>query len=120
LKIIKILFAVSAFSAVKMNYDTTSQGGGNFDMQVKLITPEKLVLDERIDSVTVPGRFGQMTILPGHTMIVSELADGRLDYKKRDNEGKEIITQFTIGPGFLEVQKDSVLVLTSSVTQITQ
>ena len=89
-------------------------------MHFKLITPEKLVLDERIDSITVPGRFGQMTILPGHTMLASELADGRLDTKKRDNDGKKIITQFTIGSGFLEVQKDSVLVLTSSVAQITQ
>jgi len=36
LKIIKILFAVSAFSAVKMNYDTASDGRGG--VRVTLIT----------------------------------------------------------------------------------
>lgn len=83
------------------------------NMNLKMITPDKLVLDEEVDSVTLPGELGEMTVLPGHAMLVSRLVSGKLSFKKPDKEGKEIVTTYRIGLGFMEVQKNALVVLTS-------
>lgn len=83
------------------------------NMNLKMITPDKLVLDEEVDSVTLPGELGEMTVLPGHAMLVSRLSSGKLSFKKPDKEGKEIVTTYLIGKGFMEVQKNALVVLTS-------
>jgi F-type H+-transporting ATPase subunit epsilon len=84
-------------------------------MHLKLITPDKLILNEEVDSVTLPGELGEMTVLPGHAMLVSQLSSGKLYFKKPDKEGKEVVTTYRIGQGFMEVQKDDVVILTSNV-----
>jgi len=89
-------------------------------MRLKLAIPEKEILDEEIIAVTLPGIEGQMTILPGHAMLVSELAQGELHYKKLDKEGKEQKEFYKIGPGFVEIQKDNVLVLVSIINRPNQ
>ena len=82
-------------------------------MNLKIITPDKLVLNEEVDSVTLPGELGEMTVLPGHAMLVSQLSSGKLYFKKPDREGKEVVTTYRIGKGLMEVQKDSLVILTS-------
>jgi len=82
-------------------------------MNLKIITPDKLILDEEVDSVTLPGELGEMTVLPGHAMLVSQLSSGKLYFKRPDREGNEVVTTYRIGKGFMEVQKDSLVVLTS-------
>jgi len=86
-------------------------------MHLKLITPEKIIADETVDSVTLPGLMGEMTILPGHTMLVSLLAAGNMHYKKIGEEGREQTTTYEIGKGFIEVGKDNVVILTSKVSR---
>jgi F-type H+-transporting ATPase subunit epsilon len=87
-------------------------------MRLRLITPERLIFDGDVDSVTLPGKLGQMTILPSHSIIISELAPGTMYFKKPDRDGKEVKTTRTIGPGFLEVQEDNVVVLTTSLQDL--
>lgn len=84
-------------------------------MKLKLLTPEKLVIDETVDSITLPGKLGELTVLPGHAMLLSEISKGAMYYKKTDGEGKEIRTDYRIGDGFFEVQNDEAVLLTSSV-----
>lgn len=86
-------------------------------MRLRLITPKSLILDESVDSVTVPGRLGEMTILPGHAMLVSELVAGKILYRQSDADGKKTETAYSIGPGFIEIQKDMVLMLTEAATK---
>ena len=33
-------------------------------LRLKVITPKKVVLDEEVNSVTIPGADGELTILP--------------------------------------------------------
>lgn len=82
-------------------------------MNLKIITPDKLVLEENVDSVTLPGELGEMTVLPGHAMLVSQLSSGKLSFKKPGKDGNEVVTTYKIGKGFMEVQKDALVVLTS-------
>ena len=50
------------------------------------MSPEKLIFDGDVDSVTLPATLGRFTILPNHAPIVSSLTQGRLTYL---TEGEE-------------------------------
>ena len=45
-------------------------------LQLKIITPEKLILEEMVDSVTLPTLEGEITILPDHIPIIAGLKSG--------------------------------------------
>ena len=45
-------------------------------LQLKIITPEKLILDEVVDSVTVPTTEGEISILADHVPLIAGLKSG--------------------------------------------
>ena len=51
-------------------------------LQLEVVTPERRVLAEAVDTVTVPGLGGELGILPGHTPLISQLQTGILSYAK--------------------------------------
>ena len=75
-------------------------------LQLEVVTPERRVLAEAVNSVTVPGRNGEMQILPGHAALISELQTGVLAY----NQGGTA-QQLHVSGGFIEVNNDKVSVL---------
>src|ERR1041384_3331142 len=75
-------------------------------LQLEVVTPERRVLAEAVNSVTVPGRNGEMQILPGHAALISELQTGVLVY----NQGGTA-QQLHVSGGFIEVNNDKVSVL---------
>ena len=75
-------------------------------LQLEVVTPERRVLAESVNAVTVPGRGGEMGILPGHAPMISELQTGVLSY----NEDGTIF-QLHVSGGFVEVNDDRVAVL---------
>ncbi len=48
----------------------------NKKIQLKIITPERLILDELVDQVTFPTTNGELTILPDHIPLIAGLASG--------------------------------------------
>ena len=75
-------------------------------LQLEVVTPERRVLSESVNAVTVPGRNGEMQILPGHAALISELKTGVLTYNQ---DGTNF--QLHVSGGFLEVNDDRVSVL---------
>ena len=75
-------------------------------LQLEVVTPERRALAEAVNSVTVPGRNGDMQILPGHAALISELQTGVLAY----NQGGTA-QQLHVSGGFIEVNNDKVSVL---------
>ena len=75
-------------------------------IQLEVVTPERRVLGEPVDMVTVPGLNGEMGILPGHTPLISQLKTGVLSYVQ---DGRT--TQLLVSGGFVEVRDDHVAVL---------
>lgn len=75
-------------------------------IQLEVVTPERRVLAEPVDMVTVPGLGGELGILPGHTPLISQLQTGVLTYVQ---EGKSY--QLHVSGGFVEVRDDNVSVL---------
>jgi F-type H+-transporting ATPase subunit epsilon len=76
-------------------------------LTLQLITPERVVFSEEgVDSVTLPGADGELTVLPSHAPLISALASGPLTFRR----GGEEYYASILG-GFLEVRDDKVIVL---------
>ncbi|HEX5873204.1 MAG TPA: F0F1 ATP synthase subunit epsilon [Pyrinomonadaceae bacterium] len=75
-------------------------------IQLEVVTPERRVLAEPVDMVTVPGLGGELGILPGHTPLISQLQTGVLTYVQ---DGKSFLLH--VSGGFVEVREDHVSVL---------
>ena len=75
-------------------------------LQLDVVTPERRVLSESVNAVTVPGSNGEMQILPGHAALISELKTGVLTYNQ---DGTNF--QLHVSGGFLEVNDDRISVL---------
>lgn len=80
-------------------------------MKLKIITPDALVFDEEVLSVTLPGTEGEMTILPRHAALLATLKKGPVRYRQKER----LIADTIIEAGFVEVLKDEVLVMTKAV-----
>lgn len=68
---------------------------------LKIVTPEKLVLEEEVDQVTFPTSEGELTILPEHIPLVASLASGDVVAKVNDEP-----VPMAVSGGFVEVKND--------------
>ena len=76
-------------------------------LKLRIITPERIVFDEEnIDSVTLPGVMGEVTILPQHAPLMTELRPGPVLFRRA---GEEV--DLALSGGFMEVRDDTVIVL---------
>jgi F-type H+-transporting ATPase subunit epsilon len=71
-----------------------------------LVSPERLLLSEEADMVTVPGAEGYMGVMAGHAPIVSTLRAGMIDVEK---DGQD--RRFFIRGGFTEINPEKIVVL---------
>jgi len=78
-------------------------------LEVRIITPERVVFSQKVDSVLVPGSLGEMEILPGHVAIFSIIKPGEIRVKDDDQ-----VYIFASGAGFVEVNNDCVKILVDS------
>src|SRR5512147_358664 len=49
--------------------------------RLRIVTPERLLLDEEVEEVIAPGVGGEFGVLPDHITFLTALAPGRLIYK---------------------------------------
>jgi len=75
-------------------------------IELQIVTPERHVLQESVQSVEVPGKEGYLGVLPGHAPLITELGIGILAYRK-GSESKFV----TVIHGYAEVLPDRVIVL---------
>ena len=78
-------------------------------LNLDIVTAERVVFSQEVDSVVAPGIEGELGILPKHAPLLTALNLGELRIKV----GGEEITM-AIGGGFLEVMPDKVVVLADS------
>jgi F-type H+-transporting ATPase subunit epsilon len=77
---------------------------------LEVVTPQKAVVSEPVDSVVAPGSEGEFGALKGHTPFLTSLKLGTLRYT--DAQGKE--RQLFVNGGFAEVLPDKVTILAES------
>jgi len=75
----------------------------------KIATSERVVFKGNVDSVTLPTRTGEITILPNHIPLISVLTPGVITVR---HDGEELI--LATSGGFVEVLSSKVVVLADS------
>ncbi len=76
-------------------------------LKVRLVTPERILLDTDATSVTLPGEAGVLEALPGAAPLLTAIGAGEL--LLAGGEGGD--QRFVIARGFAEVLPDRVTVL---------
>jgi F-type H+-transporting ATPase subunit epsilon len=71
------------------------------NIKLKIVTPEKLVLEEMVDQVSIPTTEGEITVLSGHIPLIVGLSSG--DIVAMTN-GEYI--PMAVSGGFVEIKKE--------------
>ena len=83
-------------------------------LHLKVVTPERLLIDEEVNQVNVSTEQGQIGILPHHTNLMAKLSPGELIIKKG---GK--VEALAVGEGFLQITNNILTVMTDLATYAT-
>src|ERR671912_1325649 len=75
-------------------------------IDLQIVTPERMIVQEQVDEVQIPGSEGYFGVLPGHTPLLASLAVGELWYRKGQEK-----TYLSLAGGFAEVLPDRVTIL---------
>lgn len=75
--------------------------------KLDILSPNGSVFSGKVKQATFPTKSGVITILAGHTSLVTVLAEGNIELEQEDGEKKSI----TVVGGFLEVSNDIVNVI---------
>jgi F-type H+-transporting ATPase subunit epsilon len=70
-------------------------------LKLKIVTPERLVLEEMVDQVSLPTKEGEITVLPEHIPLIAELASGDV---VAFVSGEHV--PMAVAGGFVEVKKN--------------
>ena len=73
-----------------------------------LVSPERLLISESADMITIPGSDGYMGVIRGHMPLISTLRVGMIDVSGGTTSGDQ---KFFIRGGFAEVNPDKLTVL---------
>ena len=73
-------------------------------LNLKIISPERVVFKGEVVRVVVPGTLCEFEVLDNHAPIVSTLQKGTVTYQPTGGEDATI----NIESGFIEVQKNEV------------
>jgi F-type H+-transporting ATPase subunit epsilon len=75
-------------------------------IQLEIVTPERLVVQDAVEEVTIPGKGGYLGILPGHAPLITEVAVGQIAYRSSGS-----VKRLAVAWGFAEVLPEKVTIL---------
>ena len=75
-------------------------------LQLQIVSADRMLVNETVDEVEIPGADGYFGVLPGHTPLLALLQVGQLWYR----QGQDV-HYLVIAFGFAEVQPDRVTIL---------
>jgi F-type H+-transporting ATPase subunit epsilon len=79
--------------------------------QQSVLTPERVVLEQRGISLTAPGSQGYLGVLAFHAPLITDLIPGKLTLK--DEHGKEQV--MAVSGGFLEISDNRATILADAI-----
>lgn len=71
-------------------------------LKLKIITPEKKIFEEMVDSVTLPTTEGELTILSDHINMIASLSSGDIVASEKEEK-----IPFAVSGGFVEVKNEN-------------
>lgn len=75
-------------------------------LHVQIVTPEKIIFDEQVNEIILPTVNGEITILPNHVPLLTQLAPGEITVKNKDKTD-----HLAVVGGFVEVAEGKVTIL---------
>jgi F-type H+-transporting ATPase subunit epsilon len=79
--------------------------------KLSIVSPEKILYEDMVESLVVPGTAGYLGVLSNHAPLITSLTTGMLEI--RDENKVEKIG--SISGGFLEVSNNTATILADSV-----
>ena len=80
-----------------------------------LVSPEKLVFNDKVGMGIIPCTEGDIGVLPGHTKLLSALRPGRIMIY---GENKQLLKSFFVSGGFVEINPEKCIVLAEEVSEM--
>lgn len=80
-----------------------------------LVSPENLIFNDDVGTIIVPGKDGDLGVLPGHSQVISSLRPGRVMVYSED---KNLVKSFFVSGGFAEINPEKCIVLAESVVEL--
>lgn len=91
--------------------ETTAEG----PLRCQVVTPERIVVDQRVAFVAIPLYDGELGVLPGRAPLVGRLGFGELRTRGEAGESRHFVDG-----GFVQVRDDVVTVLTSRAMPVAE
>ena len=79
-----------------------------------LVSPENLIFSDNVNMIIVPGKEGDIGVLPKHSSLLSSLRPGRLMIYNN----KQLIKNFFVSGGFVEINPEKCIVLAEEVSEM--
>jgi len=76
-------------------------------IKLKIVTPEKIIFSGEVKSLTVSTTTGDITILPNHIPLISQLAPGEIIVNSKEDK-EELMA---VSGGFVEVFPKRIVIL---------
>ena len=80
-----------------------------------LVSPEKLIFTDDVGMIIVPGKGGDIGVLPNHSKLLSSLRPGKIMVY---GENKNLIKSFFVSGGFVEINSAKCIVLAENASDI--
>ena len=80
-----------------------------------LVSPEQLLFNDEVGMIIVPGKDGDIGVLPGHSKVLSSLRSGRVMVYGED---KNLLKSFFVSGGFVEINPEKCIVLAEGVNEM--
>ena len=80
-----------------------------------LVSPEQLVFNNNVGMIIIPGKEGDIGVLPGHSKLLSSLRAGRVMVYGED---KHLFQSFFVSGGFVEINPEKCIVLAEEVEEM--
>lgn len=80
-------------------------------LQIRLVTPDRVLVDQTADAVEVPSQSGYIEVLYGHAPLLAELAPGEVRLHGGTHHTGDC---FFVARGFVEVLPERVTILAES------
>lgn len=77
-------------------------------LRVRLVTPDRILIDQTADAVEVPSKSGYIEVLYGHAPLLAELGPGEVRLHTNRTEAGD---RFNVARGFVEVLPERVTIL---------
>ena len=87
--------------------ETTTNASDAGQLRVRLVTPDRMLLDETADAVELPSASGYLEALYGHAPLLAELGAGEV----RLHGGSSGDKTFFVAWGFVEILPEQVTIL---------